>query len=383
MSWLLIAIAIIVSVVDWFTSKPKVNEPKWPRWVKLGCAGIVACVGLVGVFEGLLARNSGIEAYKERDLLRAVENLNTAYASPFKNRQVVDYLGLTHKNIADQAVDGPVAEASYKKSLEYFLESRVKYPKSPYAKNGMINIYRRTKDWVRLTPIASSFESEIIASSLQNDDDSALSKKQKATFLVTLGNVFADQDNPFRSDSKAVALYRMALDSDSNNMFAVLNMPPRLIDMADSEPVTSEKRAELLGQALALSIKGLELDEPRDKVFSVLAIIQILMSDNPPDSDEFSVSKGLQIIDKYPEATPDFDIDTWFILSEAYLVTGNKKRAEETFYQALIYQARFTREHKTWASELWEKVGNSEIFPFRQLLLSSPENSENSTQQTH
>jgi len=379
MSWLLIGVAIVVAVVDWFTAKPKDNEPYWPRWVKLGCAVVVAFVGVAGLFEGLVARTTGIEAYKDRDLVRAVENLNTSYSSPFKNRQVIDYLGLTHKNIADQAVDGPVAEASYEKSLEYFLESRVKYPKAPFAKNAMINVYRRTKNWPQLTPLASSFESEIIANYLQNDDGSKLSEKQKAIFLVTLGNVFADQDNPSRSDSKAVALYQMALNYDSNNMFAVLNTPPRLIDMARAEPIHSEKRLKLLEQALELSINGLELDEPRDRVFSVLAILQILMMDSPPDSAGYTISKGLQIVDKYPEAIPDFDIETWFILTEAYLASGNPKKAKESFYQALIYQARFTKEHKVWAKELWAKVGGQESFPFQQLL-SEPENHNNSMQ---
>ena len=74
--------------------------------------------------------NSGIEACQKRDLLVAIERLNVAYSSPFKNRKVIDHLGLSHKNIADQAVDGPVADASYEKALEYFLESRVAYPKS-------------------------------------------------------------------------------------------------------------------------------------------------------------------------------------------------------------------------------------------------------------
>ena len=111
--------AITVALIDWFTAKPKPDEPTWPKWAKLGCAAVVAGVGVVALLEGLFARSGGIEAYKERDLLQAIEKLNIAYASPFKDRKVYDYLGLAHKNIADQAIDGPVAEASYKKSLEY------------------------------------------------------------------------------------------------------------------------------------------------------------------------------------------------------------------------------------------------------------------------
>lgn len=368
MSWLLIVIAVTVSVVDWFTTKPKQGDPKWPRWIKLCCSVIVASIGIIGLLAGLFARSSGIDAYKDRDLFKAATNLNVAYSSPFKNRQVIDYLGLTHKNIADQAVDGPVAEASYKKSLEYFLESRVLYPKSPYAKNGMINVYRRTKDWAQLTPLASSFESELVTNYLQNDDGTELTEKRKANFLVTLGNVFADQDNPYRSDSKAVELYKKALEYDQDNMFAVLNMPPRLIDMADSELISSDMRATLLEQALALSFKGLEFEEPRDKVFSVLAIIQILMMDDPPDSADYTIAKGLQLVDQYSAESLDFDIDTWFVLANAYLESGNQEKAKQSFYQALIYQARFTKEHKLWAAELWEKVGDSDFFPFMQLL---------------
>ena len=46
MSWFLIIIAIAVAVIDWFTAKPKPNEPKWPRWANLVCAVIVAGVGI-------------------------------------------------------------------------------------------------------------------------------------------------------------------------------------------------------------------------------------------------------------------------------------------------------------------------------------------------
>ena len=304
------------------------------------CAMIVAGVGVNGLLQGLFARNNGIEAYKERNLLGAVEYLNTAYASPFKNRQVLDYLGLTHKNIADQAVDGPVAEASYKKALDYFLESRVLYPRSPYAKNGMINIYRRKKDWDQLVPLASSFESEIKASALQDDDGGELPDKLKATFLVTLGNVFADQDNPFRSDEHAVTLYQLALGLDPDNLFAVLNMPPRLIDMARALPAGSVNRTGYLQQAYDLSVRGTGLDEPRDKVFSVLAILQILMLDPALANNGYSIADGLALIDRYREARADFDVDTWFILAEAYLAVNDLERARDSFYQALIYQAR-------------------------------------------
>ena len=129
------------------------GEPEWPRWAKLGCAFIVACVGVIGLLTGYFDRRTGIAAYKQRDLFVAIEKLNSAYSGPFKNRQVIDYLGLAHKNIADQAVDGPVACASYAKALEFFLESRIRYPDSPYAKNGMVNIYRRMKNWDELIPL--------------------------------------------------------------------------------------------------------------------------------------------------------------------------------------------------------------------------------------
>lgn len=101
-----------------------------------------------------------------------------------------------------------------------------------------------------------------------------------------------------------------------------------------------------------MSIQGLKLDEPRDKVFSVLAIIQILMMENPPDSLGYTVSKGLRIVDKYPEAAPDFDIDTWFILSEAYLAAGDRNKAEESFY-GINLSSSISKDHKIWASELW------------------------------
>ena len=369
MSWVLIITAVVVAAIDWFTAKPKVGEAQWPRWAKLSCAVVVAGVGVVGLLAGYFDRGAGIAAYKQRNLLAAIEKLNSAYASPFKNREVLDYLGLAHKNIADQAVDGPVAKASYQKALTYLLESRVRYPDSPYAKNAMINIYRRQKNWSDLTPLSRSFESELRAGTLRRDGEQ-LSDEHRAVFWVTLGNVFADQDYPNRSDEHAVALYDLAQKLDPDNMFLVLNMPPRLIDLARTLPVESAERVELLKKALALSVDGLELDEPRDKVFSVLSVIQILMMENAPPVPipEYTLSKALQVVSDNPEARADFDIDTWFVLTEAYLQAGEREKAKDAFNQALIYQARFTQEHKNWAKKLWSSVIDANDFPFQQLL---------------
>ena len=369
MSWVLIFTAIAVAAIDLLTAEQKVGEPRWPRWAKLFCAAVVAGVGVIGLLVGYFDRGAGIAAYKERDLLVAIEKLNSAYESPFKNREVIDYLGLAHKNVADQAVDGPVASASYKKALDYLLESRVRYPDSPYAKNAMINIYRRTKNWTELTPLASSFESELKADSLRRDGKK-LTNEQRAIFLVTLGNVFADQDNPQRSDAHAVALYDLAQKLDPGNMFVILNMPPRLIDLARTMPVESAERYDLLEKALALSTTGLKLDEPRDQVFSVLSVIQILMMENAPPVpiSGYTLSKALQVVTDNPKARADFDVDTWFVLTEAYLQTEELKRAKDAFNQALIYQARFSQDHRVWAKKLWDSVIGSNEFPFQQFL---------------
>jgi len=367
MSWLLIIIAITVATTDWFTAKPKPGEATWPRWTKLTCAVLVAGIGVLGLLQGLVARSNGIDSYKERALIEAIEQLNVAYKSPFKNRQVLDYLGLAHKNIADQAVDGPVAEVAYASALKYFTESRIRYPKAPFAKNNMINVYRHLKQWDKLMPLARSFESEIKANNLHVDGN-PLTKKQKAIFLVTLSNVFAEQDNPSRSDEHAVALYQLALELDKDNMYVMLNMPPRLIDMAKKLPITSKKRKQYLEKALELSVAGLELEEDRDKVFSVLAIIQIMMMEKSPPVPipNYTLVDALKFIDTYNHAQDDFDLETWFILTEAHLKQKQKIKANAAFNQAMVYQARFTQEQVKWANALWDKLGTRETFPFQQ-----------------
>ena len=365
MSWILIFTAIAVATIDWLTAVPKSNEPKWPRWARFFCAIIVAGVGVMGLTKGYFDRAAGITAYKERQLLIAIEKLRGAHASPFKDRRVIDYLGLAYKNVADRAVDSSVAKRYYEKALGYFSESRMRYPDSPYAKNAIINIYRRAKRWGDLIPLTSSFRSELEADSLRSDGK-RLSDKLRATFLVTLGNIFADQDNPRRSDKEAVALYRAAWKLDPTNMFVVLNMPPRLIDLADGMRVDSAERYQLLEEALKLSVKGLDLDEPRDKVFSASSLIQIsMMKNTPPLPLGCALSEVLRVVDDNWKARRDFDVDTWFILTEAYLTMGKLNKAEETFNQALIYQARFTQEQKRWAESLRDAVPTSGEFLLR------------------
>ena len=135
-------------------------------------------------------------------------------------------------------------------------------------------------------------------------------------------------------------------------------------------PEDSKERYGLLEEALQLSTAGLKLDEPRDKVFSVLSIIQILMMKNSPPVPipEYTLSKALQVVDDNPIARSDFDVDTWFVLTEAYLNMGEMSKAKVAFNQALIYQARFTKEHQQWAQSLWDSVITSGEFPFQQRL---------------
>lgn len=353
MSWLLIFAAIAVAIIDWLTATPKPNEPKWPRWARFFCAIVVASVGVIGLTKGYFDRAAGITAYKERRLAVAIEKLSSAHASPFKNRQVIDYLGLAYKNVADRAVDSPVAKEYYEKALEYVLESRMRYPNSPYAKNTMINIYRRTKRWKELIPLANSFRSELETDFLRSDGKS-LSNELRASFLVTLGNISADQDNPDRSDMDAVGLYRLAQELNPTNSSVVLNMPPRLIDLADKMQVDSKERYQLLEEALKLSVAGLDLDEPRDKVFSVLSIIEILMMKNAPQVPipGYTLSEALRVVEVNKTAQQDFDLEVWFVLTEAYLTMGELNKARKTLDQALIYQARFTQEQEKWVESL-------------------------------
>ena len=370
MSWILIAIAIIVAAVEWFTDKPKPTEPKWPRWIKLICAFIVASIGGWGLLEGYFAIYKGIDAYYDRELVSSIEFLNKAYSSPFKNRKVLDYLGLAHKNIADQSVDGPVAKSEYEISLKYFIESRVLYPKSPFAKNGMLNVYRRLKNWDELLPLAKSFESQLKSKTL-DIDGSPIPDTLLATFLVTLGNIFADQDNPERSDQHAVNLYRLAFQRDPNNMFVILNMPPRLIDMAQAIPINSSERKKLLSESIELALKGLELKEESDQIFSVLAIIQVLLMDDAPPiiHEEYNLQKALDFFEKICNQTADFDIETWLVITDAYIKIGRIQKAKYSYNQALIYQARFTHEQHQWAKRIWKDLVNPGDYPFQQVFI--------------
>lgn len=369
MSRVLISVAIAAAIIEWLTSAPKPDEPAWPRWAKLFCAAVVAFVGVWGLLDGYFARNAGIEAYKDRKLLTAIEKLNIAHASAFNDRSVIDHLGLAHKGIADQAVDGPVAFASYNKALEFFVESRTQYPESPFAKNAMINIYRRLKKWGDLTPLARSFESELRANSFRHDGK-PVSDNLRATFLVTLGSVFADQDNPNRSDAHAVTLYRLAHSLDSSNSFVVLNMPPRLIDLARKMDLDSKDRFTMLAEALALSAKGLKLPEPRDQVFSVLSIIQILMMEKSPPVPipGFDLAAALKVVESNQDARSDFDTDTWFVLTEAHIANRQLGKAKTAFNQALVHQGRFTKAQHKWADTLWKKVVSTGDYPFQQLV---------------
>jgi tetratricopeptide (TPR) repeat protein len=366
-SLVLIVVAAIVAWVDWAKGKPKPGEPSWPRWVKLSCAVVIAAIGVVNLLDGYFAIGRGIAAYKNRDLLTAIEHLNKAHSSPFKNRTVIDHLGLAHKNIGDQAKDAPVARLAYNKSLEYFVESRRLYPNAPFAKNGMINVYRRLKNWDELLPLARSFESELKSNRLEADGRS-LSKQDTASFLTTLGSVYADQDNPRRSNQRAVELYNLALELDPGNMFAVLNLPPRLLDIAASKPQGSKERAALHSTAYSLAERGTKMTEERDQVFAMLGVVQLMLLPDPPPAvlKEHKMASALQFVEARWSSIEDFDVETWFVLTEAYLKEKKAKEAKNSFNEALVFQARFSKEQHAWAKRLWPRVVAKGDYPFQE-----------------
>ncbi len=96
-----------------------------------------------------------------------------------------------------------------------------------------------------------------------------------------------------------------------------------------------------------------------------------MMKNSPPvPIGGYTLSQALGVINDNESARSDFGVETWFVLAEAYLVIGDLNKAKDAFCQALIYQARFTKEHQAWAKELWGKVVSSGDFPFQQGLTS-------------
>ncbi|WP_198538355.1 tetratricopeptide repeat protein [Marinicella sediminis] len=364
--WVLIIVSIVVGFIEWYEEKPVENQKKWPRWTKFICVLIVAGIGSIGLLEGHFAKYEGLKAYKDKNFITAVEKLNVAYTSPFNTRAVIDTLGLSHKKLADNAISMIVAKSAYQKSIEYFSESRLQYPHSPISKNGLINVYRRLKDWEELDSLIISFENEIQTNFFKNDDGGNIIPNQKATYLTTLGNIFSDQDNPNRSDSRAVEYYQSALDTDPSNIFAILNMPPRLIDLAKSSPVNSKKRIGYLKTALHLSKAGLKLKDPSDKAFSALSLIQIGSMQHGLNINDTEFFESIKLVEKNKD---DYEnIDKWFVLVKAYLKLGNHAKAINSFNKALIFNSRFTKAHHELAANYWIILGKADIYPFLEII---------------
>ncbi len=120
---LLTVLAVALAALDWFASVPAEGAPSWPGWAKLACALVIALVGLARVFEGLVARYRGIESYKDGNYSKAIEHLETAINSPFKNRQSLDFLSLAWKKQAEKAKIPVVQDKNYLMAIDHLIQS--------------------------------------------------------------------------------------------------------------------------------------------------------------------------------------------------------------------------------------------------------------------
>ena len=352
----LVVVGLIVAIVEWSTSKPA-----WPRLVKLACASAIFAIGLYGTFEGYFDRRYGISLYEKGDYVAAISELSKADASPFRNRQALDYLGLAYKLLGDRTPQAVVADGYYAKALNALQQSAAAYPRSPYAVNNMVNIYRHAKNWHVLGTLAESFANQLAANEYFLDDNSrTLSAPMKARFLVTLGNVYAELDYPKHSDSVAVGFYRKALALDPRNSDAIVNLPPRLLNIAQHTSDRGKKR-ELLQEALDLGASGLKLSDSGDRAFSALSIIEVLCS---PTSSTIN-TRGLRLHETVSLLEGDKDMDpfahfvdaeSWLVLADAYVALNERSNAVVSLRRALVYQGRFTEEQKKWATRLREEL---------------------------
>jgi hypothetical protein len=358
----LLSIGIVVAVLDWFTAKPKPDEPSWPRWAKLACALIVGCFGLYGIFDGYVATRRGIAFYEQERFREAVAQLSVAESSPFSSRRGLDHLGLSYKRIADEAPDLPVSNHYYEKALEVFIKSKALYPSVPYSKNSMINIYRQQKRWKELVPLFESFQHELaLGNYYREDDGSRPSEKRYASFLVTLGNVYAAPDFPGYSNAKAVEFYRAALERDPENAHAILNLPPRLLNLAEKihDP---EEKLNLLKEAYRWAKKGAqELTSPADKAFSLLAVIQVLSDPaaGAISADGLTLSQAVASIEGDEKFFRTVERESWLVLADAHVKLGDRSRAKGSLRRAMVHQARFTGAQRQWADRLQRQLGSN------------------------
>ena len=193
---LLTVLAVALAALDWFASVPAEGAPSWPGWAKLACALVIALVGLARVFEGLVARYRGIESYKDGNYSKAIEHLETAINSPFKifgsscDRQSLDFLSLAWKKQAEKAKIPVVQDKNYLMAIDHLIQSINQYPQFPLAHNNLVNVLRRTCRWEE----AKEAVHQLI--DLLEGGHFTVPEKSLATYYMTIGNFYVDDDNP-------------------------------------------------------------------------------------------------------------------------------------------------------------------------------------------
>ncbi len=364
---LLIIVAIVSALVDWFKGKPNNNEPQWPRWVKLFCALIVCLLGIITLFEGYFAGIAGIHEYYsfKPDLKRAESLLLTAYNSPYKNRRVFDVLGLIYKNLADQASEKPVARHLYDKALNMFFESKSNYPKEVFALNNMINIYRRLCNWDQVQPLVESCEASLrIEDGLQNEGK-PLSSENRSKILVTIGNVYADDMNMKHNPSVAVNYYRKAIIMNPKNTEAKLNLSAQLIILYESSTNKSD-RINFLQEAYDIASNWNNYKEANKQIFSLINVIDALTEPDSKDlkikdiSLDDAINKILLLKDSWQQS----DYEMWIVLAKASILNKKCDKTEEYLNFALQYVGRFTTNQRKTVQKLQKELNKIKINQF-------------------
>ncbi|MCK4796879.1 MAG: hypothetical protein KAT05_05820 [Spirochaetes bacterium] len=354
-SLILIIISIALAIIEWKTTN--LSKYKWKTTIKILFALIIAGIGILNIFDGYISRVKGFNQYRKRDYVGAIHNFSIVEKSPFSNRKVLDYMALSYKKIGDQAIDAPVAEQYYRKSLNYSMKSRVQYPHSPFSKNNMINIYRKLKEWKLLDPIVKSFNRELAIKDYYKENGAPLLKSSKANFYVTLGNVFADRNYPKQSMKNAVKYYEYALKIDPKNIYVILNLPTRLLDLVDISKKRSVK-IKILQRAYTLSVAGVTCSNDENKIFAFVNLIQTLC--NPLSSQikhkKYKLRVSLKAIELLIKNVRLIDVETWFVLAEAYIKIGNKSRASFYMNRALVEEHKFTKSQNLWMKEIKKKI---------------------------
>lgn len=348
---ILAVLAVVVVTVDWFLAAPAFGAPKWPRWVKLFCAVVIALVGLGTIFAGYVARFQGIEAYRDGDYRVAIEKLETTVKSPFKNRAALDYLALAWKKQAEIATIPLVKERNFLTSINLMVRSINEYPCSPRAHNNLVNVFRRTGKWAEGKEAINQLINKLEGGYFSTCDP-PVPKKEFAVYYVTLGNFYVDDENPDYSIVNAMKFYDKAARLNENNRFLILNVPPRLMQLAETATDPKQRRA-FIQRAYDLSKPALRLREHEDRAFAMINIIDALAEKvSPPLTGvEHDLKKLVRDVETRIHSV-NLDDETWLVLAKGNLALCDKEAAKRNLSLARAEVLNYTKRQKATLAKL-------------------------------